>query len=61
MIDSAPLSVSQINYYIKSMFDADRRLFRIAVSGEISNFTNHYRFFRAQGGHVCFKRRKDKI
>jgi len=49
MIDSAPLSVSQINYYIKSMFDADRRLFRITVSGEISNFTNHYR-----SGHFYF-------
>lgn len=49
MIDSAVLSVSQINFYIKSMFDADRRLFRIAVSGEISNFTNHYR-----SGHLYF-------
>lgn len=49
MIDSSVLSVSQINFYIKSMFDADRRLFRIAVSGEISNFTNHYR-----SGHLYF-------
>lgn len=49
MVTSSALTVSQLNTYIKMMFDADSRLKRICVVGEISNFTNHYRT-----GHLYF-------
>lgn len=39
----AVLSVSQLNRYIKSLIDGDIHLKSVFVSGEISNFTNHYR------------------
>lgn len=43
------LTVSQINTYLKSIIDGDGNLKNIYVSGEISNFTNHYR-----SGHFYF-------
>ncbi len=43
------LTVSQINTYLKSVIDGDYNLKNIYVSGEISNFTNHYRT-----GHFYF-------
>ncbi len=43
------LTVSQINTYLKSLIDGDENLRNIYVSGEISNFTNHYR-----SGHFYF-------
>ncbi len=43
------LTVSQINTYIKSIVDSDYNLKNIYVSGEVSNFTNHYRT-----GHFYF-------
>lgn len=43
------LSVSQINCYIKSLFDGDKNLNNILISGEISNFTNHF-----SSGHIYF-------
>ena len=43
------LTVSQINTYLKSLIDSDYNLKNIYVSGEISNFTNHYRT-----GHFYF-------
>lgn len=43
------LSVSQINFYLKSIIDSDENLKNIFISGEISNFTNHYR-----SGHFYF-------
>lgn len=46
---STVLTVSQINTYIKSIVDSDYNLKNIYVSGEISNFTNHYRT-----GHFYF-------
>ncbi len=46
---STILTVSQINTYLKSLIDSDYNLKNIYVSGEISNFTNHYRT-----GHFYF-------
>ncbi len=46
---NAVLSVSQINYYLKSVIDFDDNLKNIYITGEISNFTNHYR-----SGHFYF-------
>ena len=52
---SAVLTVSQINTYIKSVIDYDDNLKYIYVSGEISNFTNHYRT-----GHFYFTLKDEK-
>ena len=46
---STVLSVTQINTYVKSLIDYDDKLKNIYISGEISNFTNHYR-----SGHFYF-------
>lgn len=46
---SSVLTVSQINTYLKSLIDGDFNLKNIYVSGEISNFTNHYKT-----GHFYF-------
>lgn len=42
------LSVSELNNFIKSMFDGNRLLNSVHVRGEISNFTNH------RSGHFYF-------
>ena len=46
---STILTVSQINTYVKSIIEQDFNLKNIYVSGEISNFVNHYR-----SGHLYF-------
>ena len=46
---STVLSVTQLNTYVKSILDYDGKLKNIYISGEISNFTNHYR-----SGHFYF-------
>ena len=43
MNNPAVLTISQLNTYIKSIFDGDINLSNIFVCGEISNFTDHYR------------------
>ncbi len=49
MLNSMVITVSQLNSYIKSMFECDEKIKNIFVTGEISNFTNHY-----QSGHIYF-------
>ncbi len=43
------MSVRQLNFYVKSLLEGDVRLLNVAVSGEISNFKNHY-----SSGHWYF-------
>ncbi len=51
----AALTVSQVNYFIKSLLETDGRLNDITVMGEISNFTDHYR-----SGHLYFSLKDEK-
>lgn len=43
------LTVSQLNQYLKSLMDGDQNLSTLFLTGEISNFTNHYK-----SGHLYF-------
>ena len=43
-----PLTVSELNQYVKKIFDNDHTLSAISVRGEISNFVNH------RSGHLYF-------
>ncbi|MBQ0110466.1 MAG: exodeoxyribonuclease VII large subunit [Oscillospiraceae bacterium] len=48
MLNTAPLTVKQLNTYIKSVFEGDRRLNFVIVKGEISSLR------RYSSGHVYF-------
>lgn len=49
------LTVSQVNFFIKSLIEGDGRLSSIFVVGEISNLTDHYR-----SGHIYFSIKDEK-
>ena len=54
MISDSALTVSQLNMYIKMMFESDIRLQKVLLIGEISNFVNHYKT-----GHCYFSLKDD--
>ncbi len=43
------ITVKQLNLYVKTLLEGDRRLSSVVVAGEISNFKNHY-----ASGHLYF-------
>ena len=45
---SGAITVSELNYYIKNVFDSSRFLSSVTIKGEISNFTYH------RSGHLYF-------
>ena len=49
------VSVTGLNYYVKSLLEEDFNLADIAVEGEISNFVNHYK-----SGHYYFALKDEK-
>ena len=54
-MNSMVLSVSQVNMFLKSLIEGDGRLSDVYISGEISNFTNHYK-----SGHLYFSLKDSK-
>lgn len=54
-MNTAMVSVSQLNFYIKSLLDGDQNLSSVFVTGEISNLSDHYR-----SGHLYFSLKDDK-
>ena len=55
LMTSSILTVSQVNFFLKSLIEGDGRLSDVLVTGEISNFTDHYR-----SGHLYFSLKDEK-
>ena len=49
-----PISVSELNKYIKDKFEDDEYFTNVLVEGEISNLKNHYT------GHIYFTLKDEK-
>ena len=49
------ITVSQLNFYLKSVLDNDDRLRFLLMEGEISNLTDHY-----SSGHIYFSLKDEK-
>lgn len=54
MMNIPTFTVSQVNRYIKSLFDSDLGMQSVFIAGEISNFSNHYKT-----GHMYFSLKDD--
>lgn len=59
MTNNTALTVSQLNMYVKMLFESDYRLNKVLLVGEISNFVNHYKtghcYFSLKDENSCVK------
>ncbi|MDR1101921.1 MAG: exodeoxyribonuclease VII large subunit [Clostridiales bacterium] len=53
LVDDNPLTVTQLNHYIKNLIENDVNLFSVSVCAEVSNFKKHY------SGHLYLSLKDD--